>query len=45
MIEQAKLYLIFDMLGDMKRSGPVLWHVNRERLEDIKDHIFDIITT
>ena len=44
MIEQAKLYLIFGMLGDMKRSGPVLWHVNRERVEDIKDHIFDIIT-
>lgn len=43
MENQAKLYLIFDMLGDMKRSGPLLWHVNRERLEDIKDHIFDII--
>ena len=41
--EQARLYLIFDMLGDMERSGPLLWHVNRERLEDIKDHVFDII--
>ena len=43
MYNEAKLYFIFDMLGDMERSGPKLWHVKRERLEDIKDHIFDLI--
>lgn len=43
MYNEAKLYFIFDMLGDMERSGPKLWHVKRERLEDIKDHILDLI--
>lgn len=40
---QAKLYMIFDMLGDIPRTGPILWHVNRERTEDIKDHVFDLL--
>lgn len=35
--------MIFDILGDTKRSGPVLWCVDRERLEDIKDHILDLL--
>ena len=35
--------MIFDILGDTRRSGPVLWCVDRERLEDIKDHILDLL--
>ena len=31
------------MLGDIPRTGPILWHVNRERTEDIKDHVFDLL--
>ena len=44
MNNQAKLFWIFDMLGDMERTGPILWQVDRQRLEDIKDHVFDMIT-
>ena len=39
----AKLYMIFDSLGDIERTGPLLWHVNRKRCEDVKNHIFDLI--
>ena len=39
----AKLYILFDMLGDIPRSGPLQWKVKRSRTEDIKDHIFDLI--
>ncbi len=31
------------MLGDLKRSGPVQWKVNRSRTEDVKDHTLDLI--
>lgn len=40
---EAKLYMIFDILGDMERTGPLLWKVDRKRTEDIKDHVFDLI--
>lgn len=30
---EVKLFMIFDILGDTVRTGPQLWHVNRERLE------------
>jgi len=40
---EAKLYMIFDMLGDIPRTGPLIWKVDRARTEDIKDHIFDLI--
>lgn len=43
MEKEAKLYLIFDMLGDLRRSGPVQWQIDRFRTEDIKDHVFDLI--
>ncbi len=43
MENEVKLFMIFDILGDTKRSGPVLWCVDRERLEDVKDHILDLI--
>jgi 5'-deoxynucleotidase YfbR-like HD superfamily hydrolase len=41
--KQVKLFMVFDILGDTKRSGPVLWKIDRERLEDIKDHVMDLI--
>lgn len=43
MRKEAKLFLLFDMLGDIRRSGAVQWKVNRFRTEDIKDHIFDLV--
>ncbi len=43
MENEVKLFMIFDILGDTRRSGPVLWCVERERLEDIKDHILDLL--
>ena len=43
MENEVKLFMIFDILGDTRRSGPVLWCVDRERLEDIKDHILDLL--
>lgn len=43
MEKEARLYLIFDMLGDLKRSGPIQWQVDRSRTTDIKDHVFDLI--
>ncbi len=43
MTKEAKLYLSFDMLGDLRRSGPIQWCVDRFRTADIKDHVFDLI--
>ncbi|MEE3343763.1 MAG: HD domain-containing protein [Bacilli bacterium] len=43
MEKEAKLYILFDMLGDLVRSGPIQWKVDRFRTEDVKDHIFDLI--
>lgn len=39
----AKLYMIFDSLGDIERTGPLLWQINRKRCEDVKNHIFDLL--
>lgn len=39
----VKLFMIFDILGDTQRSGPLLWHIDRQRLEDIKDHELDLL--
>lgn len=41
--KDVKLFLIFDILGDIVRTGPILWHIERERLEDVKDHVFDLL--
>ena len=41
--KQVKIFMIFDILGDTERSGPVLWMIDRKRLEDIKDHVMDLI--
>lgn len=39
----AKLFMVFDILGDTERSGPHMWHVDRFRLEDVKNHVFDLM--
>lgn len=39
----VKLFMIFDILGDTERTGPLLWHIERERLEDVKNHILDLL--
>lgn len=39
----AKIYMLFDMLGDTIRTGPVIWRVNRSRTEDVKNHTFDLL--
>lgn len=41
--KQVQLFMIFDRLADTVRTGPVLWQVKRERLEDVKDHILDLL--
>ena len=43
MEKQAKYFLTYDMMGDLKRSGPVLWRIKRSRTEDVKDHTLDLI--
>lgn len=43
MDKEAKLFLTFDMLGDLVRSGSLQWKVKRFRTEDVKDHVFDLI--
>lgn len=41
--DSIQLFMIFDILGDTLRSGPLIWSVNRKRLEDVKNHVFDLI--
>ena len=41
--KQVRLFMVFDILGDTERSGPVLWKIDRKRLEDIKNHVMDLI--
>lgn len=43
MEKEAQYFLTYDMLGDLKRSGPVQWKVNRYRTEDVKNHTLDLI--
>lgn len=40
---EVKLFMVFDILGDTERTGPKLWHIDRFRLEDIKNHVFDLL--
>ena len=42
--KEAKFFITFDMLGDLKRSGPLQWKIDRFRTEDVKDHVCDLIT-
>lgn len=39
----VRLYMIFDILGDIVRTGPILWKIDRKRTEDVKDHILDLL--
>lgn len=41
--DEVKLFMVFDILGDTLRSGPLIWTVSRKRLEDVKNHVFDLI--
>lgn len=41
--KEVQLFMIFDILGDTERTGPLLWKIKRKRLEDIKNHILDLI--
>ena len=40
---EVKLFMIFDILGDTERTGPLLWKIERKRLEDVKNHILDLL--
>lgn len=39
----VQLFMIFDILGDTVRTGPQLWKIKRKRLEDVKNHILDLL--
>ena len=41
--KEVKMFMIFDILGDTVRSGPLLWKIDRKRLEDVKNHVMDLI--
>lgn len=41
--KEVKLFMIFDILGDTVRTGPLLWKIERKRLEDVKNHILDLL--
>ena len=34
--KEVRLFMIFDMLGDTEKTGPLLWQIERKRLEDLK---------
>ena len=40
---EVKLFMVFDILGDTERTGPLLWQIDRKRLEDVKNHILDLL--
>lgn len=41
--KEVKLFMVFDILGDVVRSGPLQWNIKRFRLEDVKNHILDLL--
>ncbi len=41
--KQIKLYELYNILGNTIRSGLLLWKVDSERLNDIKNHTFDLL--
>ncbi len=43
MKNEVKLFMVFDILGDTVRTGPQLWKIERKRLEDVKNHVMDLI--
>ena len=34
--KEVKLFMIFDILGDTEKTGPLLWQIERKRLENVK---------
>lgn len=43
MRDKVKLFMVFDILGDIVRTGPQLWYIDRDRLEDVKNHVLDLL--
>lgn len=41
--KEVRLFMIFDILGDTERTGPHLWQIKRDRLEDVKNHVLDLL--
>jgi len=41
--KEVKLFMLFDILGDTVRTGPLLWQIDREKLENVKEHTMDLI--
>lgn len=41
--DDVKLFMVFDILGDTERTGPHLWQIERFRLEDVKNHVLDLL--
>lgn len=41
--KEVKLFMIFDILGDTERTGPLLWQIERKRIEDVKNHVLDLL--
>ena len=41
--DDVKLFMVFDILGDTERTGPHLWQIERFRLEDVKNHVLDLM--
>ena len=41
--KDVKLFMVFDILGDTERTGPHLWQIDRFRLEDVKNHVLDLL--
>lgn len=41
--KEVKLFMVFDILGDTERTGPLLWQIERKRIEDVKNHILDLL--
>lgn len=41
--KQVNLFMVFDILGDTVRSGPILWKIDRRRIEDVKNHVVDLL--
>ena len=39
----ARFFMVFDILGDIERTGPHLWQIERDRLEDVKNHVLDLM--
>lgn len=41
--KEVGLFMVFDILGNTERRGPLMWRIDRKRLEDVKNHVADLI--